>query len=46
MDDSLHCPNKLNNINDQIQTYMINQKIFFKIILSFIKEKLNLWLPL
>ena len=42
----LHFPNNLKDIEDYMQAYMISYKIFFQLMVTVFKEKLNLQLPL
>ena len=42
----LHFPNNLKGIKDHIQADMISCKIFFQLMVTVFKEKLNLQLPL
>ena len=46
MNGYLYFPNNLKDIKDHIQAYMISCKIFFQLMVTVFKEKLNLQLPL
>ena len=46
MSDYLYFPNNLKDKEDHIQAYMISCKIFFQLMVTVFKEKLNLQLPL
>ena len=46
MSGHLYFPNNLKDIKDHIQTDMISCKIFFQLMVTVFKEKLNLQLPL
>ena len=46
MSGCLYFPNNLKDIKDHIQAYMISCKIFFQLMVTVFKEKLNLQLPL
>ena len=46
MSDYLYFPNNLKDIKDHIQADMISCKIFFQLMVTVFKEKLNLQLPL
>ena len=46
MSDYLYFPNNLKGIKDHIQADMMSWKIFFQLMLTVFKEKLNLQLPL
>ena len=46
MSSYLYFPNNLTDIKDHIQTGMVSCKIFFQLMVTVFKEKLNLQLPL